>query len=303
VWRATGHNFVISGDLKELLGDNPSEFGAITTEFQLVDVYRHRHGLDKPATFNCGHRRLDYILCSIPLLPSVSACGILPFNILSQSDHRTVLVDFDTKLLFGSLPSELASYKSPQFHSRDYENSELYVTSMHAYCNDNQVYQMTAEATESSDPTRLNHLDAEVSKAMEAGLQAVKKIYRTPFSPEMRQNRLIRSFYTLHLTQFKTGHSKVWAIRTVESKMTSPSLPPADQQECHLLLKDVQTKIRKLRQQAVQKRRDFLTRRVDFGGDVEKADKIRALIQKAEDLCEVCRKIRHVVRLHSSSGL
>jgi exonuclease III len=86
-WQAEGHEFIISGDLNELLGDNPNEFGAITTEFNLADVYRHRHGMDEPATFSGGHRRLDYILCSVPLLSTVTACGILPFQILSSSDH------------------------------------------------------------------------------------------------------------------------------------------------------------------------------------------------------------------------
>jgi hypothetical protein len=174
-WRKTGHEFIISGDLNEILGDNLAEFGLITTEFNLVNVYRHRHGMDEPATFNGGHRRLDYILCSTPLLSTVTACGILPFNILSPSDHRTVFVDFDRKLLFGSLPSELASCKDPQFKPRDYENSELYVHSMHAYCNDNKVYQMAEKAAEKATPSQLNSLDAAIGKAMDAGLRAVKK--------------------------------------------------------------------------------------------------------------------------------
>jgi hypothetical protein len=110
-------------------------------------------------------------LCSVPLLPTtVTACGILRFNILSPSNHHTVFVDFDTKLLSGSLPSELASCKNPQFKSRDYENSELYVHLMHAYCNDHQVYQMAANAVDSANPAQLNSLDAAVGKAMEAGL-------------------------------------------------------------------------------------------------------------------------------------
>jgi hypothetical protein len=83
-WRETGHEFIISGDLNEMLGDNPAEFGSITTEFNLVDVYRHRHGMDEPAMFNGGNRRLNYILCSTPLLSTVTTCGILPFNILSH---------------------------------------------------------------------------------------------------------------------------------------------------------------------------------------------------------------------------
>jgi hypothetical protein len=304
-WRSADHEFIISGDLNELLGDNPDEFGSITTEFDLADVYRHRHGMEEPATFNCGHRRLDYILCSVPLLPTVTACGILPFNILLSSDHRTVFVDFDTKLLFGSLPSELASCNDPQFKSRNYESSEHYVLAMHTYCHENNVYQMAANATVSANETTLNRLDNAVGQAMSAGLQAVKKRYRTPFSPEMRQTRLLHTFYNLHLTQFKTGRKKSKSITEVQRKLQSHPPPLSDQQECHLLLKDVQAKVRKLRKQAAQKRRDFLARRVDFecDGDEENADRIWAMIQKAEDLCAVCKKIRNVVKPGHSAGL
>jgi hypothetical protein len=73
------------------------------------------------------------------------------------------------------------------------------------------------------------------------------------------------------------------------------------------MLKDVQNKIQKLRTEAVQKRCAFLTRRFDFecGGDSDsdKADRIRAMIQKAEDLCAVCKKIRHFVKPSHSSGI
>jgi hypothetical protein len=76
--RSEGHEFIISGDLNELLGDNPDEFGAITTEFNLADADRHRHGMEEPSTFQGGHRRLDYTLCSVLLLSAVTSCGILP---------------------------------------------------------------------------------------------------------------------------------------------------------------------------------------------------------------------------------
>jgi hypothetical protein len=74
---------------------------------------------------------------------------------------------------------------------------------------------------------------------------------------------------------------------------------------CHLLLKDAQIKIHKLRTEAAQKRWDFLTHCVDFecGGDTDKADRIRAMIQKAEDLRAVCKKIRNFVKPGNSSGL
>jgi hypothetical protein len=45
--------------------------GTITTEFNLANVYR----MDEPATFNSGHCRLDYIMCSVPLLSTVMLDG------------------------------------------------------------------------------------------------------------------------------------------------------------------------------------------------------------------------------------
>jgi hypothetical protein len=72
-WRADGFEIILSGDLNEVLGDDPNEFAAVTTEFNLTDIYRHRHGLDEPATHQRGHKRLDYILCTSALLPAVTA--------------------------------------------------------------------------------------------------------------------------------------------------------------------------------------------------------------------------------------
>jgi hypothetical protein len=87
--------------------------------------------------------------------------------------------------------------------------------------------------------------------------------------------------------------------------MKAPPPTPVNQRECHLLLKDVQAKIPKLCTKTAQTNHDFLTRRVDFecGGDDDKADRIRVMIQKAEDLRAVCKKIRNFVKPGQSSGL
>jgi hypothetical protein len=256
-WRSAGLEILLSGDLNEVLGENPEEFAKITTEFNLTDIYRHRHGLDEPATYQRGHRRLDYILCSPELLSSVTACGIMPFKQLSSSDHRTVFVDFDTKLLFGSLPSELASSKHNPFHSRDYENSETYITRVNAYCEEHDLYRRSEAALETTSAAELNQLDAAVGRAMQAGIKAVSKRYRTPFSPEMRQARLTRHYYNLLMQQFKTGQNRKNSIVKIKAKLETQLPIPEDQRECHIFLKDAQLQVRKLRKIAREKRQAF----------------------------------------------
>jgi hypothetical protein len=271
----------------------------------LTDVYRHRHGLDEPATYKRGHRRLDYILCSSALLPAVTACGILPFQQLSSSDHQTVFVDFDTKLLFYSLPSKLASAKKSLFHSRDYENSKTYITHVNAYCEEHNLYGRSEATLISTSAAELNQLDAAVGRAMQAGIKSVSKQYRTPFSPEMQQARLTCHYYNLLMQQYKTGQSRKHSILKIKATLATQLTVPTNQRECcHILLKDAQLQVRKLRKIAREKRQWFLLRRVDFecGGDAQLAAKVRAWILKAEDLKIVCTKIRHIVSPQQSAG-
>jgi hypothetical protein len=66
----------------------------------------------------------------------------------------------------------------------------------------------------------------------------------------MRQTRLIWTFYNLHMIQFKTGRPKSASLLEVLQKLDSSPQRPADQLECHVMLKDVQNKIQKLRTEA-----------------------------------------------------
>jgi ribosomal protein L35 len=114
---------------------------------------------------------------------------------------------------------------------------------------------------------------------MQAGIKAVAKRYRTPFTPAMRQARLSRHFYNLHMQQYKRGQSRTCALDKILKKLDSPlPVPQENQRECHIFLKDSQQMIRKLRQTARANRQDFLTRRVDVecGGDNQQAAKIRS---------------------------
>jgi hypothetical protein len=83
-----------------------------------------------------------------------------------NSYHRTIFVDFDTNLLFGSLPSELASPNAKAFHSRDYESSEKYIHTVDAYCAEHNLFQRSEDTLLSTTPKSLNCLDNAVGQAM-----------------------------------------------------------------------------------------------------------------------------------------
>jgi hypothetical protein len=117
---------------------------------------------------------------------------------------------------------------------------------------------------ETTSDAKLNSFDAAVGRAMKAGIKAVSKRYRTPFPPEMGQAPLTRHYYNLLMQQYSTGQSREHSIVKIKAKLETQPPVPIDQRECHILLKDAQLKVRKLRKTAREKRQAFLTRRVDF---------------------------------------
>jgi hypothetical protein len=64
--------YVIMGDLNEIVGHSLSGFSKLTRSFDLADAMSHFHPIEhEVATYAQGTSRLDYIFCSVSLLPSV----------------------------------------------------------------------------------------------------------------------------------------------------------------------------------------------------------------------------------------
>ena len=56
---------------------------------QLIDIHALRHdSADEPETQKRGTHRIDFIFISPPLIPFITASGILPYNTLGKGDHR-----------------------------------------------------------------------------------------------------------------------------------------------------------------------------------------------------------------------
>jgi hypothetical protein len=102
--------YIIMGNLNEIVGHSLSGISRLTCSFDLVDAMSHFHPIDQEvATYARGTSCLDYIFCSVSLLPSVKQCGIEPFNEHNFSDHQSMFIDFDEASLFRSQAPLMAS--------------------------------------------------------------------------------------------------------------------------------------------------------------------------------------------------
>jgi hypothetical protein len=99
--QGTIHPIQFSGSQHPICPNHDGSLSTLIKTCGLVDVLGTQH-LERPIppTYSRGKKRLDYILVLGSILTSVLKSGILPYNSIFHSDHRTCYIDIDPELLF-----------------------------------------------------------------------------------------------------------------------------------------------------------------------------------------------------------
>jgi hypothetical protein len=85
--------------------------------------------------------------------------------------------------------------------SRDIKGRKQYVDLVAKYLEDHRVLQRLMEVSKAAEPdqAKIEAIDRDISRAMAHAIKKLRKVYTSPFSPTIKQARLRRRFYKLHL--------------------------------------------------------------------------------------------------------
>jgi hypothetical protein len=97
-----GHDIILGGDFNESLEDKNSGLLRLITAHNLTDpfLFKFPHH-DTFGTHILGKRRIDSVFLTPRLLASLCKIGYAPFDYAKSSDHRALLLEFQTGSLFG----------------------------------------------------------------------------------------------------------------------------------------------------------------------------------------------------------
>ena len=100
--RELGYGVLLAGDFNKPLQEELVGMTKLCVDLQLSDILHTIIGYDDFATYTRGTTRLDYVLCDGWVAECVIQGCYEPFCYRTKGDHRNMVVDFDTNLLFGS---------------------------------------------------------------------------------------------------------------------------------------------------------------------------------------------------------
>ena len=131
--KSRNESIILVGDFNEPMNEH-SSMARIASTHGLVDILFQRNPTEtEPRTYARGSTRIDYALISPDLTPAVNYCGYEPFQQRITYDHRGMILDFDTALLFGNDTQPLGPLAHRDFTAKNPANNAKYIEAKYSH--------------------------------------------------------------------------------------------------------------------------------------------------------------------------
>jgi hypothetical protein len=189
--------------------------GSIATYTQncgLSNILSERHaesGADIPNTHLRGSKQIDFVLTTAGIAPFIQAIGLLDFDVIFRTDHRTFFIDIDMDGFFGSATETLPAQRLRQLQLEDPRVATEYRKVLHQQFIHHSVFRLIKEQSESSksgewniaQESKYEVLDRDITRAMlhAESVCLLKPKHNTPWSPSIGRATSSIRYWDLHI--------------------------------------------------------------------------------------------------------
>ena len=295
---------LLVGDFNEPLSDSGEGISRLASELNLIDVMKERLGSTNFATYIRGRERIDFCLASTEVFQALHDACYEPFEgRLAKSDHRGMILDFNSDLLFGNTTQCLAPLPVREFTIKDRKAVCDYVQAKHRYLQEHKYAERLAKAKRYWSPRIQERLDTDFQRAsIFAAKQCTKKpniAYSNELARLCRYKNIVLKVISSMRLQRPFDPTADCLYREGDNFHIPESLD-----ECQKLCRDLQKKIKEVTADATFKRQNeqqIKLRDAQQKGDRATAKRMKVLMA-AERTKEMYRKIRNC-RGNTKSGI
>ena len=127
-------------DANETITSKYSTLSQWVQQHDLIDLHTYLHDIDhKVPTYNRGTTRIDYIFGTPNIIPYVTKGGILPFNFLIATDHRSIYVDIALQRYLRCQPPINNIMGPRDLTSNNPRSINKYCTHLHQWLQENDI--------------------------------------------------------------------------------------------------------------------------------------------------------------------
>jgi hypothetical protein len=131
-------------------------------------------GADIPNTHLRGSKQIYFVLTTAGIAPFIQSIGLLDFDVIFRTDHRTFFIDIDMDVFFGSATETLPEQRLRQLQLEDPRVATEYRKVLHQQFIHHSVFHRIKEQSESSksgewniaQESKYEALDRDITRAM-----------------------------------------------------------------------------------------------------------------------------------------
>lgn len=204
------HDILLGGDFNESLTDKKSGIHHLATTHNLIDPFLYRFPNHPPFGSHIkGSRRIDLILMSPRLLQSLRGIGYSPFYFSTCSDHRQIVIDFDTHTLFGAPQDRLQDLQDRFFRSNDRKAVTTFINVMYEEISQRSGFKFVKMLQDDNiTPQDVETIDNLIGKCGDIAESKCKKRRSPYFSQKLVQHRIRVSILRGHLNSLKSHRDR-----------------------------------------------------------------------------------------------
>jgi hypothetical protein len=158
-------------------GSIDDSIAAYTHNCGLSNALSDRHdetGTAIPNTHLRGSKQIDFVLTTAGIAPFIRAIGLLDFDVVFRTDHRTFFLDIDMDGFFGSATETLTAQRLRKLKLEDPRVATEYRKALHQQFIHHSVFRRIKEQSESSksgewniaQESKYKALDRDITQAM-----------------------------------------------------------------------------------------------------------------------------------------
>jgi len=186
--------------------------GHIMSEMDLVDLHHFKFpSHPRPATYTRGSLTIDLCLGSPEFTQAMITTSILPFGlpIHIHGNHCTLLLDFDSRILFRNAPPPQQNITNRGTKSNDIPTVTRFCKIAGEGCDSANIAGRLAQIEDrdqltAEDRQELNCIDKEITDILLWPDKQCKKFPEYPWSPTLHQVYLVHWFWTVKLSKVCT---------------------------------------------------------------------------------------------------
>jgi hypothetical protein len=158
-------------------GSIDGSIATYTHNCDLSNILSERHaetGTDIPNTHLRGSKQIDFVLTTSGIAHFIQAIGLLDFDVVFRTDHRTFFIDIDMDGFFGSATETLPAQRLGKLKLEDPRVAMEYRKALHQQFIHHSVFRRIKEQSESSksgewniaQKSKYEALDRDINRAM-----------------------------------------------------------------------------------------------------------------------------------------